>query len=160
MSTVKRVVIGLLATVGLLFAGAATVPVANAVELPLNTFVVHLEAENEIPDCPAGEESGASGVAVVQINAETGEITYWVVAFNLPSTIEDSPGAHIHVGTAEQRGPIVQEFTLTGLNTGLVATGTATNPDLAGAILANPAGYYVNVHTEKCPAGTIRGQLA
>ena len=108
MSTVRRVVIGLLATVGLLFAGAAAVPVANAVEPPLNTFVVQLEAENEAPGCPAGEDSGASGVAVVQINAETGEITYRVVAFNLPATIAGpSTGAHIHAEPGSQGSPSV-----------------------------------------------------
>jgi hypothetical protein len=48
----------------------------------------------------------------------------------------------------------------TGLNTGLVAAGTTTDPTVAAAILANPANYYVNVHTTQCPTGTIRGQLA
>jgi hypothetical protein len=159
MSSVRRVVIGLLASVGLLLAGAAAVPVANAQEPTLTTFVAVLSAENEIPGCPAGVESGANGVAVIQIDAATGEISYRVVATNLPDTIAGSPGAHIHFGTAEQRGPIVQEFELTGLNTGLVAAGTAINPALAAAILANPENYYVNVHTTKCPTGTVRGQL-
>ena len=121
--------------------------------------MAQLSAENEVPGCPAGVASGAGGVAVVQINEATGEITYRVVAFNLPADIEGSPGAHIHLGTAEQRGPIVQEFELTDLNTGLVATGTATDPALADAILANPENYYVNVHTTACPTGTVRGQL-
>ena len=42
--------------------------------------MVQLSAENEISGCPASVESGATGVAVVQINADTGEITYRVVA--------------------------------------------------------------------------------
>jgi hypothetical protein len=32
--------------------------------------------------------------------------------------------------------------------------------DLATALLGNPAGYYVNVHTRGQPGGAIRGQLA
>ena len=158
MSSVRRVVIGLLASTGLLLAGAAAVPVANAQES--TTFVTQLSAANEIPGCPAGVESGAHGVAVIQIDEVTGEIRYRVVATNLPTTIAGSPGGHIH-GPASATGtaPIVVPFELTGRNTGLVAAGTATNPQLAAAILANPENYYVNVHTTACPPGTIRGQL-
>jgi hypothetical protein len=147
------------------FAAAALVlqvmPAAHAQEL--TTFVTQLSAENEVPGCPAGVESGASGVAVIQIDEVTGEITYRVVATNLPATIEGSPGAHIHVQDPNSptglTGPIVVHFERTGLNTGLVAEGTTTDPAVATAILANPENYYVNVHTTVCPAGTIRGQL-
>ena len=165
MSSVRRVVIGLLASVGLLLAGAAAVPTASAQEATLNTFVVQLSAENEVPGCQPGVDSGAHGVAVVQINETTGEITYRVVATNLPAAIAGpSTGAHIHVvdpnSPTGQTGPIVVHFERTGLNTGLVAAGTTTDPVLAAAILVNPENYYVNVHTTACPTGTIRGQLA
>ena len=123
------------------------------------TLVAALSAENEVPGCPAGEASGARGVAIVQINEDTGEITYRVIAFNLPGTIAGAPGAHIHVGAAGVAGPVVLPLDLTGLETGLVAQGTATDPDLAAAILANPQNYYVNVHTTVCQGGAIRGQL-
>jgi hypothetical protein len=159
MSSVRRVVISLLASVGLLLAGALAVPVANAQEPTLTTFVAVLSAENEGTGCPAGVASGANGVAVIQIDAATGEIIYRVVATNLPGTIAGSPGAHIHVGAAGVMGPIVQHLQLTGLDSGLVAAGTVTNPELAAAILADPANYYVNVHTTVCPAGAVRGQL-
>ena len=164
MSSVRRVVIGLLASVGLLLFTGTTVVPADAQEHTLNTFVVQLSAENEVPGCPAGVESGASGVAVVQIDEVTGEITYRVVAFNLPATIAGpSTGAHIHVldpnSPTGLTGPIVVHFDRTGLNTGLVAEGTTSNPTVAAAILANPENYYVNVHTTACPTGTVRGQL-
>jgi hypothetical protein len=103
--------------------------------------------------------SGARGVAIIQIDEDTGEITYRVVATNLPGTIAGGLGAHIHVGPAGQTGDIVLHLLLTGLESGLVAQGTATDPALAAAILANPANYYVNVHTTECPGGAIRGQL-
>ena len=134
-------------------------PVASAQERAPTTFVAVLSAENEVPGCPSGEESGARGVAIVQIDEDTGEIRYRVVGANLPGTIAGSPGAHIHVGRAGDMGPVVQPLVLTGRERGLVATGTAVNPALAEAILADPANYYVNVHTTVCPAGAIRGQL-
>jgi CHRD domain len=87
-----------------------------------------------------------------------------VVATNLPAAIAGpSTGAYINVQDPDSvtglTGPIVVHFERTGLNTGLVAEGTTTNPTLAAAILANPENYYVNVHTTACPTGTIRGQL-
>jgi hypothetical protein len=33
------------------------------------------------------------------------------------------------------------------------------DPELVGAIAANPSGYYVNVHNIPYPDGAIRGQL-
>jgi CHRD domain len=161
MSSVRRVVIGLLATVGLLFAGAAAVPVASAQEPTLRTFVVQLSPENEPDGCTAGVESGAGGVAIVQVNAETDEITYRVVAVNLPAPLTGpTTGAHIHLqNPGSATGGIVVDFEPTGLSNGLIAAGTTIDSD-ADAILENPQNYYVNIHTEACPRGTIRGQLA
>ncbi len=160
MSSVRQIIIGLIAVVGLLVAGAAAVPVANAQEPTFRTFVTHLSPGNEIPGCPPGVESGAHGVAIIQVNAATGEIRYRVVASNLPAPIAGSPGSHIH-GPAPATGTagIVVPFELTGRNTGLVAAGTTTNLAVARGIIANPENYYANVHTTACLPGTIRGQL-
>src|SRR5687767_14156729 len=139
--------------------GLALGPVASAQHRAPTTFVAALSAENEVPGCPAGEDSGAGGRAIVRIDEDTGEITYRVLARRLPGTIAASPGAHIHVGAAGDMGPVVQALELTGRERGLVATGTVTNPALAEAIVGDPANYYVNVHTTVCPGGAIRGQL-
>jgi hypothetical protein len=135
--------------------------VASAQGQAPTTIVTHLSAESEIPGCPAGVESGAHGVAIIQIDEATGEIRYRVVATNLPGTIAGAPGAHIHVldPATPGVGPVVLPLQLTGRENGLVAAGTATRPTLAAAILAAPANYYVNVHTTTCPGGAIRGQL-
>jgi hypothetical protein len=134
-------------------------PVAAGQDRARTVFVAALSAENEVPGCAAGEESGAAGRAIVRIDEDTGQITYRVVARHLPGTIAGSPGAHIHVGAEGEMGPVVQALELTGRDQGLVATGTATNPALAAAIVADPANYYVNVHTTVCRGGAIRGQL-
>lgn len=163
MSSVRRVVIVLLASVALLLTAPSAVTTAHAEERTRRTFVTSLSATNEVPACPAGVESGARGVAVVHVNADSGEIRYWVVAKNLPAPIPGSPGAHIHVqdpsSPTGRTGPIVVHFEPTGRNNGLVAAGMATNPAVAAAILADPENYYVNVHTTACPPGTVRGQL-
>ena len=149
----------LFAALAVIVVGIALGPAANAQDRVPTKFVTALSAENEVPGCPAGEESGAGGRAIVRIDEDSGEITYRVVARRLPGTIAGSPGAHIHVGAAGDMGPVVQGLELTGRERGLVATGTVTNPALAEAIVADPANYYVNVHTTVCPGGAIRGQL-
>ena len=66
--------------------------------------------------------------------------------------------AHIHRGAAGVNGPVVVPFTAPaadGDSSGCVA---AAAP-LIDEIVANPAGFYVNVHTKEHPAGAIRAQL-
>jgi hypothetical protein len=137
-------------------AGAAlallvTTPVATAAQV--TRFVAPLSAE-----CDAAVASGATGVAFVTVNEATGRITYRVVAFNLPGTLS---AAHIHgpINLTTGNGPVAVPLELTGVNSGVVASGTATDPALAAAIVANPANFYFNLHTTTCPSGALRGTL-
>src|SRR5215210_2001676 len=155
----RRLRLALLGTALALATLVVAPPLASHAQQAPTTLVATLSSANELPGCPAGEESGAQGVAIIQIDEVTGDITYRVVATNLPGTIAGAPGAHIHVGAAGTIGDVVAPLELTGLESGLVAAGTITDPTLAAAILADPAGYYVNVHTTVCPNGAIRGQL-
>ena len=72
----------------------------------------------------------------------------------LPTT-----AAHIHKGAASVNGPVVVPFNAPGADG--TSSGCATaDPSLISDILANRAGYYVNVHTKEHPTGAIRSQLA
>jgi len=80
------------------------------------------------------------------------------------SGIDGTPTlAHIHAGAAGVNGPIVvlpanTSFPNLGPNS---ATGCADMIATdAEDIMANPAGFYINVHTAAFPAGAIRGQLS
>ncbi|MEL6443889.1 MAG: CHRD domain-containing protein [Bacteroidota bacterium] len=71
---------------------------------------------------------------------------------------------HIHQGAAGVNGPIAISFFDTVVENpvpappNLIGCVTAER-DVIERILANPANYYVNVHTEAYPAGAVRGQL-
>jgi hypothetical protein len=70
-------------------------------------------------------------------------------------------GAHIHNGPAGVNAGVFVDLDpfnaeVTGNKAEHCVITTAEN---AAAIVANPSGYYVNVHTTAFPGGAIRGQL-
>ena len=99
----------------------------------------------------SGRGSGYLGAV---IDPPSGQICYILdVANTDPPTM-----AHIHVGGPGQNGaPVVPLEAPTGGSSGSCQPISA---DLAQAILRNPGGYYVNVHTAAQPGGAIRGQLS
>ena len=105
---------------------------------------------NETPPAAAGDTIAAT----LDIDPQAGTITY-TVSFQ---GTEPVVASHIHKGLAGVSGPVVVMFDAAVIN----AHGTATitvPKSLAAAILANPAGYYVNVHTKSHLSGAARGQL-
>jgi len=79
-------------------------------------------------------------------------------------TIVDVNAAHIHVGDATTPGPILvslkgADYVVDPLSFSAEGTFTYTQKDLT-RILANPAGYYCNMHTTAAPNGLVRGQLS
>jgi CHRD domain len=102
-----------------------------------------------------GDPDGA-GTATIRLRLGQGQVCFMLTASNiiLPAT-----AAHIHTGAAGVAGPVLVPLVAPdagGTSQGCVATPRAT----VKAILQNPAGYYVNIHTTDYPAGAIRGQLS
>ena len=101
-----------------------------------------------------GDQDGA-GSATIRLVAGEGRLCFQLSVTNLtlPAT-----AAHVHSGVAGVAGPIV--VTLTPPGAGGTASGCVTiDRTLVAAILANPAAYYVNMHTTDFPSGAVRGQL-
>jgi CHRD domain len=131
--------------------------VAFGAQPPAVTFVATLTSDEEVPRCaPATNAATGSFVAMV-VDQATGTVEWMLIANNLPG---DIAAAHIHVAPKGVAGPVVQPLPPTpGAENGVIGTGTFSNPALVAAMQTNPDGYYVNVHTDVCQPGVIRGQL-
>ncbi|MDP8962133.1 MAG: CHRD domain-containing protein, partial [Actinomycetota bacterium] len=65
--------------------------------------------------------------------------------------------AHIHEGEAGTAGPAV--IPLEPPKEGPVDTCAEADPAVVQRVIANPSGFYVNVHNQEFPGGAVRGQL-
>lgn len=115
------------------------------------SFTAQLTGAAEVP---AADPDG-SGFAVVTINNTA--INDRIVSYTIFHQGIGTPTlAHIHRGAAGEVGPPVIDFNVNTLVNGTVVGVSQT---LLNEIVANPAGFYVNVHTAEFPTGAIRGQL-
>jgi hypothetical protein len=107
--------------------------------------------EGENPGDPDG-----SGTASVTLDPATGQAC-WVLSATGIGPVTQS---HIHVGGEGESGGVVVNLDLDGFEG--TSEGCVEGEDAAAiqAVIDDPAGHYVNLHTEEFPAGAIRGQLA
>ena len=136
------------------------------------TLNADLRPANEVPAI-ANEEAGGSARATLTFNLSKDSSGYLTSAtFDVQVEATGFPagtaltGAHIHAGTPGANGGI---FVSVGLAAGEVTfptgagsfskKGIALTVDQANAILANPSGFYFNIHTARNPDGVARGQL-
>jgi CHRD domain len=132
-------------------------------------FQARLSGKNQSPvvDTPA------HGVATFALSKDGKSLSYRLSV----TDIENVSMAHIHMGPAGQEGPVVAwlypskppAVVKKGKFTGVLARGTLTAANLVGPLEGKTISdlvdqikdgkAYVNVHTEKHPAGEIRGQI-
>ena len=119
-----------------------------------------LRASEEVPPADDGR-----GTVKLKLRPSTGE-----VCFSLSFRKTGTPNrGHIHVGDAGANGGIVVPlFELIGmpadarndaLETGRLSDCVTADPALVSTILADPTGYYVNLHNTRFPGGSMRCQL-
>jgi len=132
-------------------------------------FRAHLNGRNEVPEV----NTNGQGQAIFKLSNDGSSIHYKLIASN----IDDILMAHIHVGPADENGPIVVWLypsspppqKIEGRFQGVLAEGTITADDLMGPLeghslddllnAMNAGNTYVNLHTSQKPSGEIRGQI-
>jgi len=177
MNRLSVVILGLAASVGLSILASAcsdsspTAPSQGTTST--STFTVNLSAGSEVPPVTNADAS-AAGTAVVTltvtrdaggaVTSATADFQINVSGFPAGTTVTD---AHIHNGSAGANAGVYVNVGLTSGELAIANGGGAVTKrginvpaDRAAAILGNPSGHYLNVHTALNPAGAIRGQLA
>jgi CHRD domain len=103
-------------------------------------------------EVPGPGDPDGSGTARVLLRPERGQVCYAIRV----QDVEPLTAAHIHVGFADQAGPVVVELPV-GATGGSGCVPLARNK--VRTIVRSPNVFYVNVHNLPFPAGALRGQL-
>jgi hypothetical protein len=165
--------IGIALTVAACGSDSPTTPSTNTGPI---VFTAALSAANEVPAIANADANGRGTATItfkVTRDAATGSVTgggavtfaAQLTGFPAGTVVRN---AHIHTGAAGVVGPVLVDTTLTPaspvtLDANGAGTLNLTNSNLTQAdatnIVANPAGFYFNVHTALNPGGAVRGQL-
>jgi hypothetical protein len=132
----------LLAVIGVAVPAVALASPAKQLE-----FEAYLTGKSEIP------KAASKGKGTVNLTMTSSKVCW---KFTKVGGFDKPVVAHIHKGTATTaNGPVVVP-----LGDRYAAKGCTTSTSaIVRAIVKNPKGYYVNIHSTKYPNGAVRGQL-
>lgn len=121
-------------------------------QLP-RVFNLCMNGANEAPGPGDADGCGSGWIAFQEgLNRVSWNFTY--------TNINPPTAMHVHTGNAGVPGPILVDMgVVTTGGPGTLINSTTTSGANMAAILANPAGYYVNIHNADFPPGAIRAQL-
>jgi hypothetical protein len=127
-------------------------------------FTAQLLSSNEVPPI-SNADAGAFGQVVVTLDTSNNTFRFdWSVS-NVASTAIIL--SHIHEGAAGVNGPVRVDSLISPASPVPVVNGGATfsrgnlpgPADVVQRLLANPSGFYFNIHSTLNPGGVVRGQL-
>jgi hypothetical protein len=138
---------------------AWTAPILTSVRVPAYAQVspgCQLRASMDGAQETPPNASPGTGTAIFTRTAPN-QLSYTYDYQNLVSPLTAS---HIHEAPPGTPGSIVIPLSIgAGGTSGTVSDTATADPALLDRICANPAGFYINLHTDTFPGGEIRGQL-
>lgn len=165
-----RFVIALAASLGI-GVGAVLAPLAAQAGHTNSVLEADLDGRSEVAadgsSAISGDPNGRGEAYVFGIDGDPTTLCYVIVVDKI-AELDQAPGgprmAHIHKGAAGSNGPVEVNlaFPQGGQAADCLTEGEAGKGLTTGEvqeILANPSGFYVNIHNGEYPAGAIRGQL-
>ena len=128
------------------------------------TFTAQLLASNEVPPI-TNADSNAFGQVLVTLDTSNNTFRFdWSINNVASPQIILS---HIHEGAAGVNGPVRIDSQISPASPVPIVNGSAVfsrgnlpgAADVVSRLLANPAGFYFNIHSTLNPGGVVRGQL-
>jgi hypothetical protein len=145
--------IGLLGSLG---AGAVSAAPPNATQI----YKVFMTGDQEAtPTCAPPDVCGdpdASGAMLIVVNPNTDTVCFLTRWSDIDGTVV---AAHIHNGAVGVPAGVVVPLFAGSFGGSDRLRGCVPGFGWTDDINANPAGFYVNIHSTVYPAGAIRGQL-
>lgn len=134
---------------------------------------VTMTTANEVPPVTTESGTGVATITASPVRDDKGAITGGTVTFSMQYDFAAAitlRGLHIHEGAAGANGGVVIDTGLSGSNTVTLPNGkgsanfvvpiTATSLAPFQRMIANPAGFYVNLHSSANAGGVVRSQLS
>jgi hypothetical protein len=154
----QRPILALLAALALLMSISAVS--VSATGLQGRLFVLALTGNQEAtatcaPPTVCGDPDAIAGMALLVLPAR--DTVCFITAWKrIDGTVT---AAHIHLAPVGVPGPVKVPL-FAGAFNGTDSTRACMPANgFAGAIVADPAAYYVNIHSTVYPAGAVRAQL-
>lgn len=138
-------------------------------------FRLDLSPRNERPNSVSNSEASAAGNAVITIRITRDPSNNIVAAVaDFVGTVQGFPAGstitlgHIHTGDVNAASSIVWNTQIAAGDVPLTnGSGTFSKTNIGGlndlsvaaAIVANPAAYYFNIHSQANPGGVLRAQM-
>jgi len=146
-------------------AGAKKPPKGKPSQSATPVFKLVLKPSQEVPRIKGLKADAVGSVTFDLTRDPTGAITSGEVIFYVnyafPGAVNVT-GLHVHRGAKGTNGPIVVDSGVATTDADGVGNVTAVvsgTPSVLQAILDEPRGYYVNLHTSVNPGGALRAQL-
>ena len=131
----------------------ATAFAATAKTVP-TTATYHFVANEAGEPGGKGIMTPAYAKGTITVSSKTDHVCSQIVTKGLVNIT----AAHIHKGAKGANGPVVVAFVTKSIGTGKLSC-IIVPAASAKAIIKNPKGFYINVHTKKFPNGAVRAQL-
>jgi CHRD domain-containing protein len=105
-------------------------------------------------EVPGPGDPDGGGMVQVTLNPDKNEVCYDLTV----TKIDEATAAHIHEGAMGKEGPV--KVGLDAPKSGAMKGCKSADAAVVKDMMANPANYYVNIHSKDFPKGAVRGQLS